>query len=906
MTVHKLLFGDGAARYLPLALSRLRALEALNPEGFFSQTVIVDDATVNVRQAGSQQYVTITMGGGFYFEFCTSGFPVKVIDSGIPSFPNKYSSLTVGAGITAVGGSIVAKPRVLQDKRGYTSQVGYTPQIQLINESPKYRQLDAKARARYYYPDIIYSSFAPPSGANGVGLRTASMRRSNFGQYPYTGEELAKRQRDLSYDQTWAYGQKFQNPPLNATLVDNADWPRESGYQTVTDDKYGTRSFAITIDTFGRFHVHPISAIGAIIGTGVQNVTATEIRHVSPVMPSWAYVPTMMGKDYIAANPNLTQWLIDQPDYDWKFNHTGTKACAVIYGRSPYTNDTAYWATDAHPDTPWTQAKFDDMVQRYVNENSARIYQQEDPTHNPQMYFVGAGIVECTVKITLTGVESNQFSVEVTATTIRDPNTTPYSALFAGYVWKDITAVDVSAGDLVCVDIEAYNHPIKNRAGPFFVMSVKNLTKNKEAFATVAYQIVAVDLSTLSFVLRLTSPLEVITSTPLRAGGVDNVGWNVDRFALWVIHSGLSKALLFPESMQTPWKDELTALAVCNGRQYINDIKALYGNIEYIPLAHPKDGWGDATWNSYREFWALDRHYWYLETWVWTDPDVWFHGTGYPTEGYVEYRTTPGGYTPPALSLAYEVLGMTMPYNNTSEHLMFCDNPRWGWNYYAGAAAFFDGTEAQTTFFAHPNGSFCLYADHFIYNAQGVPNWATTWGEPVFYANTLSMVDTTQYEHCIFDRVHLEVRKQAGTAAVLETSFMDLYNQAVQKGRKEGTLEADIKEMTRADIRGTFAKVVNSTTTDTQGFPIETLDLKFTWRTKNWFFHEPGVQGAYLSGEPAILFPPAWLGTLAGATLGMYWGEDQAYSSLQAPLFVNLSNPTALPIRFCNPLIIMG
>ena len=78
MIVHKLLIGEGAGTYLPFALARLRELESIDPDGFFEQTFKVDGATINVRQVGNEQFIRITIDGGFYFEFATSGFPVKI------------------------------------------------------------------------------------------------------------------------------------------------------------------------------------------------------------------------------------------------------------------------------------------------------------------------------------------------------------------------------------------------------------------------------------------------------------------------------------------------------------------------------------------------------------------------------------------------------------------------------------------------------------------------------------------------------------------------------------------------------------------------------------------------------------------------------------------------------------
>ena len=912
MTVHKLLFGDGAATYLPFALSRLRALKALNPEGFFSQTFIVDDTTIHVRQTGKQQYITITAGGGFTFEFAASGKPISLLPTGIPTFPNYYNTVNVATTVTALDGNIVTKPFIRGNKRdNNASVVGYVPQVQMFNQSVRYRQLDSKLRAKYYYPDILYSSYSPPNSFSGAGKRDTFLRD---GAFLFTLENIlpiGSQSRDIFYDEVWTYTHKFQKPPTSGTLVTSADWPREGGYQTVVDPEFGSRDFAITVDAYGRFHVHPVSSIGPIAGTGVQNVTEADIQHISPVTPAWMYIPTQMAKDAVAAD-TFDHWLMSQPDYDWKFNPTGTRACAVVLSRSPYTNDAAYWASLANPDTPWTQTKFDTTLRTMLNSGSASGFLESDGTFLPQHYFNGLGLVEATIKITLTGPLPNQYTTEITVAEVRNPNTSQYAALFAGYVWKDITAVGVSAGDLVCVDVEVYSETpaIPRDTHWELIMSVKNLTQGTEAFTTRAYQIVAVDLSTLSMVLKLNILKEdALVPTPLRAGGSVNINWCVNKFAMWVIHSGQSKELMFPQTMPQVWRDELTAAATMTGRARINGLIAGDPTWALTPLASPYDGWTDAGAIAYREFWSYQPHYWYNEVWTLSDPDIFFHGSSYPTGGYVVYRDAPGGYSAPGgLQATQQILFYRYsPPLGTSEHLVFCDNPRWGWNLYNGVMAFYSAVSPTTTFYTHPNGSFCLYCDMFIFNAQGMPNWGvdSSTAADVPYTDSLAIFDATQFEHCIFDRVHLEVKKALGTSASVGTTFMELYNRAVQKGLDDNALEEGIKLMSLADIRGTFEKTVTHGT-DIQGYAVDYLELKFTWRGKEWYFFEPGFRGAYTAGEPSINFGPQLCGGLLGLSLGQAWTQAPAPAVTGYPAFVDMTNPTALPIRFCNPLIIMG
>lgn len=917
MIVHKLLFGDGAATYLPFALSRLRALEALNHGGFFSQTFTSGDATIHVRQVGEQQYLTITMSGGFYFEFATSGFPVTVVSSpplfaGV--FPNYYDSLTVGSTISTQNGSVVTKSVVLQGKRGYTSQIEFNPQIQLLSQPVKYRELEKKLRDKYIYKHGLFSSYSPHNSHTGVGLRVAMMKAHRFWPIADVGGWDNAVLRDIFFDQTWGYNTGF-TPLQIAYVQDSADWPRESGFQTVVDPVWGTRDFAIMVDAFQRFHIFPISSIGPQIANWGQNVTAANIRHLSPAYPAWMYTSAVMARDYYTSNPIPIELTMSMPDYDWKFNHTGTKACAVVYARSPFNNDDAYWTSLQNATTPWTQAKFDTVLVPLLHHFAPAEYVYAmDPAFSPQRYFIAPGLVEVSINITLTGPEPNDFSVEVPVTEIRDPNTTLYATYLAGYSWVDLAGQNVAAGDLVVVDMELYGLPTDPSVPHVSVLAMKNLTNGKEVFAVKGQPVLAADLSTCSIVLKAEiTDRHVLTATPLRSGGLENIDWIVSKFGVWFIINGQSKELLFPESMDDAGKLAIAEQTNIKGREFLAALYAADPDWEYIPLAHPKDGWNDAAWNNYRDYWSYSKHFWYNETWVMFDPDWTAHGTSYPTGGYVKYRDEPGGFVGPTDPyIENRVLGMHGSVVG-SDHLMLCDNPRWGWNIYAGYFQVRNLMHPATTFFTHPNGSYCFYNDALIYAAQGVPNLtidsAQNQGADALLCNSLSIFDVSTVEHCIFDVVHLEVKNALGVAAQKNTSFLELYNAAVVAGKKAETLADGIDIMTRADLRGKFEKAINPSSLLVGGVVVETLDLKFTWRGRDWYYNEQALMGTW-SYEPSIPFGPMAQSGLISLSLYMPWNITPTATSagLQAPVeqALGVENPNALPIRFANPIIIMG
>jgi hypothetical protein len=913
VNVHKLLFGEGAATYLPFALARLRALESISPNGFLSQTFIVDDATIKVWQVGRQKYITITVGGGFYFEFLTSGKPVTSVVK--PGYGEIYNPLVVATDVSAKDGSIVIKPYVRNNGRGlYNSRVGYQTQVQLVNEKPRYKQLGATLRAAYKFPYVVYGSFSPGHPFTGLGARGTMLQYQTVAIAHQLGMQEAHTVRDYGYDYSWGYGTGLA-VQSNAYLNTTADWPRESSHQTVVSEQWGTRSFGIIADAFGRFHVFPVASISGTSTT--ENVTNGHVRSLYPTYPSWAYIPTQRAKDYWSATPTVFKWCVDQPDIEWNFNHTGTKAVALICGRSEFKNDTAYWTSGADANTPWTQTHFDDTLQPYMNTTAMSQNAPLDgyQTFKPTRYFWGAGIVEIEIQITLTGANPNDYTAEIIANTVRDPNTNLYSALAVGYSYVDLSGKGIAAGDMLALDIEAYT-AFSVASNTFELLSIKNITKSTEPFCTLAHPVLGIDLSTVSLALRVTKQsMDTIVSTPMRGSpSTRNMNWTIEHFAVGIVHGAGFVELIYPDTMEEAKKIELQAVAAIDGRAYYADKIANKGSdtIEQMPLGHPYDGWGTNTnYDAWRTLIAHSQLYWYNESWVLRDPNVWYHGSTYPTDGWVRYKDpTSTGFTGYTGSVPVnEIPLMESPPLSAALHLALCDNPRWGWHYYQGVFQKYFMVSPWTTFFTHPNGSYAFYSDAFFYNTQGMME--TSQASPtvayVEYGKPLDIFDETKIEHCIFDRVLLQVKGKTGQAASLATSFRELYNQAVTNGITAQTLEDGIFTLERAEMKGVLKK-------ETALYPCATgeyhhiLDLKFTWNNRSLWFPEQGMKGDYTT-TPGLAFDLGPSGNLIGLNLMLAWNKEpynEAGNNTVFPQYVDWSSPAAWPIRFANPIIVMG
>jgi hypothetical protein len=357
-------------------------------------------------------------------------------------------------------------------------------------------------------------------------------------------------------------------------------------------------------------------------------------------------------------------------------------------------------------------------------------------------------------------------------------------------------------------------------------------------------------------------------------------------------------------------RDGVAALAVFGQRQTIVDL--LTGPWRLVPLkGDGKDGWNDGSINTYRRYWAGKKHYWYVDPWVLSDPDWDFHGTDpFSDQGWVRYRTVvdrPANYQ----DVEQELIGFMCGLIGVSDHLFFCDNPRWGWHAYGGVAQIYVRNHATTTFWSHPNGSYAYWSAAMIYDPNGCPMM-----DPVFElwpseADALSVYDVSLVEHCIFDHIHLEARGASGVAATLDTTFLAMYNQAVQKGLDDETLEDGIELMQLSDIRGTFEK--QQALNDIDGTTgIYMLQLKYTNSLgRVWYYVERGIQGSHTPAEPYYYWPPIHCGNILDFGFDTTW-LDVPYDATGASYTVSavdgayFDDPLSYTIRFCNPQILMS
>lgn len=890
------------------------------------QQYIIDVADVEIKLVGRSVFITIKPADSFYFEFASTGKPVvteTVVQDGIPF--GSYKGCMVGVNVRLDNGVLKTKPTILKQKRSVNfdelSLVHRQAQVQLINEPVVYPFTEYKF-GRTRAKQTLFESFAPGHAWSGILRRDTEYPLTTFQVSTAGGPAVTHFIRDVYIDAPYEDGEK-SNPIRLAYLTGSgSDWPRASGKLRVVDKEFGEREFGVYVTHYNEFIIFPTAAIQPlnVVDPYLQNVPEVYVQRKSPDFPAWAYKSTQKGKDYWAITPDVGKWSVDQPEIDWKFAPDGTKAAAIVFEREEMAFDSTYWATNANPDgaQEFTQTDFDTIVRDWCGVEQNYVMSFSSQTYAPTRYFVSPAVFEVDIKIELTGPDLNQYVAQLTTTAVRRLSTAQNDAkqnrwaMAVGYVWHDIpkrtnTDVSVKAGTLVALDLDYYVKPVGTRAADterLTLLTVRDVKQDIDVFSCVGSPVIAVDLTTLSMVLRLDS---YSTETKYGDGGASPLPFVVHHFGAMIVHSGVVKEVLLPDTIPDAEKLKLAGYAQLNGKQYLATLGAGW---EYVAPTTPREGY-DGDLATLRDEWAKDKHFWYLDWFAFLDPDWDFYGTAYPSQGYVKYKTGSFGGLPESGETFLNKLG------GDWQHLMFCTSPRWGWHQYHSLTAKYLYINIFDTFFTHPNGTYAFFSDAYIYDRNGIPAWATTQLGPGqtgpipgagddWQIDTLALYDATKVEHVIFDRVHFEIRAKDQPARGKNTSFMELYNRAVQLGKEAKTLpeEENLNEFVKSDLQATFQK---DTADDTSAEYLQ-LNLKVTYKGREGWTKEAAFLEYYGSASPR--FPPfaGTCGNFNNLTLYGYFRETQENAGGPISVLGGSSielNTVYWPYRFANPLLVM-
>jgi hypothetical protein len=851
----------------------------------------VDLANIQTTLFGRNVHTSITPNDNFDFEFATSAWPVK--SDSASEFPT-YVGAMVSVRASLQRNAISTRTKILGYKRTVNghdvSSIGRYYQVELTNEpvsNPEWRIEFNRLRT----PVNLFESWAPGNPHTGVLSRSSFYAVQDEAPMPVPGPLEQFCVRDIKFDMPFA-SNVATDPVKMAYVRGTADWPRACGMQVVKDQQYGTREFAIYVDAFNQFMIFPTSAIGPLVNPPYsQNVNDAMVWRGTLTFPSWVYKPAQRQMDYYHDPIGIDQMqagLTDFPELDWKFNHLGTKAVTVAYERVPFDFDASYYAANVGGN-PMTLSLFNSDYRLYMGVG-LRTWTGVAIGYNDQRYFTAPGLIEATITITLTGPNPQDFTAGVSLVTKRQPSVlnTPCTML-AGYVWYDLWTTDkdkkrvksVAAGDLIALELERWGDSAPFPPSPSIdegeayanlhiqnIMSFRNVNTGLEIMSCVAMPVLAYDFTTLSFVLMPQKlyahkgPVSYPTKPGYSPPGNFNVYLYKHEFCAMIMHSGVVKEFLFPDRMTNDTRKMLMQLGQQSGRQLVTDLAAK--GFSYTPLKNPLDGWVDTEINRTRHYWA------YLQG----------HKTIPPI--------LPADYTG-TIGKIFGAWGEDIGFNN---HLFYSTDPRWGFSCYSSMIAAYMWTSANTTFMAHPNGTYAFYCDTHIYNTYGVVNGA-------FLAQTANVLPSYEpkdiMEHVVFDTVHFEFRNQWGKATGKSNStFVKLYNKAVANGLKAQKLDkAAFATIEYKDYHATFGKEVY-TLPSSGGMQIMILTAK--WGEGTWRHQCTEIQGGAYNGGALI--------GQQGMLIGMNFGYGSWKNANGDDEFPHQRGITHKQFRVADPIVL--
>jgi hypothetical protein len=874
--------------YVPKAKGTARA-EFLKGFRTWYHTYTVDIAQITIRIFGRNIHIDVSPNDNFDFEFVASAKPIlnaKVDADGVQI--DNYSSCVVRVAVRGAGQNLNTKARIVNWRRQGNNEnfsaIARLQQTELITQ-PIFYPYGKKILARWRYPRTLSQSWAPGNSHVGVHYRDTQVGENPLTTalgpvypLPNPGPVAQYGARDLSWDQPWAQNNAIDRTQWVDIKQTSDDYPRMSSVQIVTDQQYGTREYGISVDASGVFKIFALSEIQPQnpADLAAQDIDDAYVRRVTPTLPAWAYKAVDRQRDKLTCATVLADFqknLIDNPELDWRFNSVGTKAAVIVYEREAIAFDSTYYGTN-QGGNPLTQANFDSVrdVMGVIGRIGADAPQ---PAYNPTRYFVAPGVLEASIVITITGDLPQNFTATVNITTMRRPTNGVYCPMVVGYPWHDITNPDKStliAKDTLCsFDIERWGNggapPYRDKITDILVL--RRLDTEAAVKTWRAMPLIAVDMTTLSFValvqeLKLDRQVTFPSKTGYPGGGNITLKMADFSFGACIVHSLTIKEYLYPASL--PLDARLRLEASFGGMSGYDYLTTLSGTWTYATLDTADDGWGNSDVANVRDVWANQL-------------------------GYKTYTAQGANYN----VTRDRIFGHWGQEFGDDVHMIYCTNPKWKWSGYASTlCSYMYIHDGLTSFYAHPNGTYSLYSEQWIYNPQGQPIGETV-GGTFFAANCLDSFDASLVEHVIFDRVHFEMRTPLGVLTKKRT-FFDLLNKAIQAGIDNKKLEnQNIQPWLESDRRMVFTKETSSPSAPYAD--ITWLNLTGTLNGGIWRFLEPGVSG----GQYYNVTMTKICGMVGVSLLNERWQPDpgQAY----APPTVGVDHHGYF-YRIANPLVI--
>jgi hypothetical protein len=308
-----------------------------------------------------------------------------------------------------------------------------------------------------------------------------------------------------------------------------------------------------------------------------------------------------------------------------------------------------------------------------------------------------------------------------------------------------------------------------------------------------------VDMTTLSYVLLFdvgTQDFRQVTSnlnSPAVGGNPADMYTTLGLFntfhpACAVYTLGQLREIMFPETMplvyqplefyaepvQLSMRERITAAAT-------DDFRDSYLNVDGLgPWTFMPQGGGPPGKTSATDWTDADMEilrYWIVNVFGTHPPDVLV-----PTSAL---NTTLATAVP--LGPLTSWWGALSTYSDAMNQILI-SNPRFHWQMYSDCIVNALAWSPWSTFFAHPNGTWAYYDQARFYNQDGIPSsqlGGHRRGAEDYNLDYTTLADPTTWEHCIFDRVHFQFTFGDGKTYSSDTTFVQLYNNALTKAIDE-------------------------------------------------------------------------------------------------------------------------
>lgn len=513
MNVHKILSGEGAERYVPFAMSKLR-LFAQTSKQIVVQKYSLDGATIIVEfnPFANQHHIRIDASGGTVgYEFFTTFDEI-----------GKYDGTAWWA--TAVVPTNTADK--LQARKLSTSFGSPSPP--LIPKDPLARAVNLQRNAEYHWwpaADGVRSSDAirtkPYFMTSTLGMPSWQSNSQDFQSYlssfSLVRGTIAKNYEfgsDISVDAPATLYEKGGSRTA-MPYPTMPDWPRRSALMEV-----GGRRFVIMSDMHSNFRAFPESYLTYSATKYLFHPSRVKLVRPIDYMPSGIARPSVLTMTPIARGvilPDSGGWYVPEespypiahpfsefPDapielgadetkqyqrrhYLWDFHPSGTRAVAVVHAN----------ANNGHPTLTVSNGLSREPV-TVLSEYGPQYRIGASHATDPWVQAAGGAttidvceraVLEVEFHITVTGPGEDDFTFEVTPRRVMSN----YFYIDAQYAYCDarLEALGVNGGDLLTDEIRLHGKQLPS--SEFAVYDSFIVTRNQEHAVDVATHCVAMN-----------------------------------------------------------------------------------------------------------------------------------------------------------------------------------------------------------------------------------------------------------------------------------------------------------------------------------------------------------------------------------------------------------------------------